>query len=186
MGGQFPNILAVESFYSKKIEEILHTKEMEIASLELQLSKLKNFQLAGSHNKHISHDGSRLLTEISYDFTHGHTEKEGTRRRERKMHQSVLKGKKLLTYSSSDELVKKLAVNCSSSKVFSDSPKGKKALQPCVARQLDERLKILEEENEVIKKAFFETEEERKKLVNDIYQQFQTIFKDEGRRLDGA
>ncbi|XP_059642893.1 uncharacterized protein LOC132284781 [Cornus florida] len=42
---------------------------------------------------------------------------------------------------------------------------------------IDERLRNLEEEAEVMKKSFFESMEERKKLMNEIDQQFQAIHR---------
>lgn len=81
--------------------------------------------------------------------------------------------------SGSNEAAKKLLVNCSTSKmIYSYSLKGKEILHANIGvEELNERLKILEEENEAMKEAFIEAMEERNKLVQEIYHDFQKFHR---------
>ncbi|XAR67797.1 hypothetical protein NMG60_11002707 [Bertholletia excelsa] len=53
--------------------------------------------------------------------------------------------------------------------------KGKALVYASKVEQLHDRLRTLEQETEIMKQAFFKAMEERKKLMNEIYQQFQVI-----------
>ncbi|GKV45453.1 hypothetical protein SLEP1_g52529 [Rubroshorea leprosula] len=79
--------------------------------------------------------------------------------------------------SSSKEKVKKYLVKHSRSSkgCSSNSRNGKVYLPENEVNRLVERLKVLEEETEIIKEAFFETMEERRRLMSEVYQQFQTL-----------
>ncbi|KAJ4718476.1 Calcium-binding EF-hand family protein isoform 1 [Melia azedarach] len=77
--------------------------------------------------------------------------------------------------SGSNEAAQKSLLKYSRSRVYDYSGKGKEILQANGVEELNERLKILEEETEAMKQAFIETMEERKKLVNEIYQDFLKI-----------
>ncbi|KAK9232356.1 hypothetical protein WN943_022602 [Citrus x changshan-huyou] len=79
--------------------------------------------------------------------------------------------------SGSNEAAKKLLVNCSTRKMIcSYSRKGKEILQANIrVEELNERLNSLEVENEAMKQAFIETLEERNKLVQEIYRDFQKL-----------
>lgn len=163
----------------QKLEEILHRKEMEITSLESEiyssqnnLSVVKYIQSTASSSKHKVVDGLRLPNGISK----GVTDTEAMKEEERKMLR-VMNGRKRLTdskASSSNEVVKISLGNTSRGKVCSNS-QGKQLLQASEVEQLIEQLRILEIETEIMKQEFFECVEESKKLVNEIYQQFQTI-----------
>lgn len=60
--------------------------------------------------------------------------------------------------------------------ICSYSRKGKEILQAnIIVEELNERLNSLEEENEAMKQAFIETLEERNKLVQEIYRDFQKL-----------
>lgn len=90
------------------------------------------------------------------------------------------KGKKPLTNleaaSSKTGARNKLPVSFSRSKACGDSSKGNKAVFcGSEVEELKERLKILEEETEIIKDAFFWSLEERRHMINEIYQQFQLL-----------
>uniref|UniRef100_A0A2P2Q538 Uncharacterized protein n=1 Tax=Rhizophora mucronata TaxID=61149 RepID=A0A2P2Q538_RHIMU len=87
-------------------------------------------------------------------------------------------GKKLLTHSrapSSNEAEKTSLMNTSRSRVCENSSKGKEVSEASGIEQLHERLRILEEELDIMKQEFYEHIEERRKLVHEIQQQFQTI-----------
>ncbi|KAL5574538.1 hypothetical protein UlMin_016237 [Ulmus minor] len=94
---------------------------------------------------------------------------------------NVSSGKKPFTdsrASSSKKVMKKLPVICSRADVFSESSKGKKAvLWGREVEELNERLRILEAETEAMKEAFFWSMEERKNMMNEIYQQFQLLHR---------
>ncbi|KAJ6416089.1 hypothetical protein OIU84_004817 [Salix udensis] len=64
------------------------------------------------------------------------------------------------------------ANDCSDS---SESKQVKQVSEGGKIKKLSERLKILEEETEPLKQEIFQHMEERKKVVAEIYQQFQTI-----------
>ncbi|PON90054.1 hypothetical protein TorRG33x02_140860 [Trema orientale] len=90
------------------------------------------------------------------------------------------KGKSPLTksefVSSKTSTRNELPVKFSRSKACGDTTRGNKAvLRGSEVEELNERLKILEEETEIIKDAFFWSLEERKHMMNEIYQQFQLL-----------
>nr|POE66747.1 hypothetical protein CFP56_63699 [Quercus suber] len=84
---------------------------------------------------------------------------------------------KLLTDSKASDSKKIVKpVSCSGGKVCNNSScKGKGILQAGVVEHLNGRLKILEEETKTMKQDILEALEERRELVNDIYEQFQII-----------
>lgn len=167
----------------QKLGGILHCNKMQIAALELQsfsspknLSFSKLLESPASIRKHRAGDGLRFLDEIGKDFRGTDAMEEQRREMFR-----LMNGKNLLTESrasSSNELVEISPTNSSRVKACSDSPKGKQLKQVSEAgkiKQLSKRLKTLEEETEPMKQEFFQHMEERKKLVAEIHQQFQTI-----------
>ena len=56
-----------------------------------------------------------------------------------------------------------------------NSSKGTAVLQGSEVEELNERLKVLEEETEMMKETFFWSLEERKVMMNEIYKQFQLL-----------
>ncbi|KAJ7002851.1 hypothetical protein NC653_008159 [Populus alba x Populus x berolinensis] len=167
----------------QKLGGILHCNKMQIAALELQsfsspknLSFSKLLESPASIRKHRAGDGLRFLDEIGKDFRGTDAMEEQRREMFR-----LMNGKNLLTESrasSSNELVEISPKNSSRVKACSDSSKGKQLKQVSEAgkiKQLSKRLKTLEEETEPMKQEFFQHMEERKKLVAEIHQQFQTI-----------
>ncbi|KAG6780358.1 hypothetical protein POTOM_013213 [Populus tomentosa] len=167
----------------QKLGGILHCNKMQIAALELQsfsspknLSFSKLLESPASIRKHRAGDGLRFLDEIGKDFRGTDAMEE----RRREMFR-LMNGKNPLTESrasSLNELVEISPTNSSRVKACSDSTKGKQLKQVSEAgkiKQLSKRLKTLEEETEPMKQEFFQHMEERKKLVAEIYQQFQTI-----------
>ncbi|XP_062008064.1 uncharacterized protein LOC133725055 [Rosa rugosa] len=71
-----------------------------------------------------------------------------------------------------------LILGCSSSKAKL-SCKGKAVLcSSSEIEELNERMRILEEETESMKQELFEGAEERRKLINEIYQQFQILTRE--------
>ncbi|XWS19119.1 hypothetical protein CRYUN_Cryun32bG0104300 [Craigia yunnanensis] len=152
------------------LQEILPRKKIELASSEMELdsstkkfSGFKNFKAASSSKHTTTSNHSRLKTDASAD--------------------SIVKQEHLFSKfankgaSSSKEALKKSGVIISHprSKDCSSFCKGKVILQASEAEQLNTRLKSLEKENEILKQAFLETEVERKILVNEICQLFQTL-----------
>ncbi|KAM6585985.1 hypothetical protein CsatB_012987 [Cannabis sativa] len=84
------------------------------------------------------------------------------------------KGKKPSPNSDSENSKKSDSKACGESS--SSSSKGNKAvLWGSEVDELKERLKILEEETEIIKDAFFWSLKERKHMMKEIYQQFQLL-----------
>ncbi|KAL6144877.1 hypothetical protein ACLB2K_055567 [Fragaria x ananassa] len=74
---------------------------------------------------------------------------------------------------------KSLVLGCSSSKVNLSKSKGKAVLcSSSEIEELNERMRILEEETESMKQELFESAEERRKLTNEIYQQFQILTRE--------
>ena len=136
---------------------------MKLDSLRKKFSEFKNFKATRSNKYTTTSNQSRLKTDVSSD--------------------SIVKQENLFPKfrnegaSSSKEVVKKSGVIISHprSKACSGFCKGKVILQASETEQLNTRLKILEEENEIFKQAFLETVVERKKLFNEIYQLFQTL-----------
>lgn len=176
--------LGAENLYAlQKLGGILHCNKMQIAALELQsFSSPKNLSISkllespASICKHKAGDGLRFLDEIGKDFRGTYAMEE----QRREMHR-LMNGKNLLTESrasSSNELVEISPTNSSRDQACGDSSEGKQLKQVSEAgkiKQLSKRLKTLEEETEPMKQEFFQHMEERKKLVAEIYQQFQTI-----------
>lgn len=143
---------------------ILPGKKMELASSEMELDssrnkfpEFKNFKAASS-SKHSNH--SRLIT----DVTPGSIQ--------RQEHLFSRYRNEIEGASSSEEALIKSGMIISHPSSFC---KGKVILQASEAEQLSTRLKILEEENEIMKQALLETVVERKRLVNEIYELFQTL-----------
>lgn len=155
---------------------------MDIFSLELQihsplkeLSRFKNF-IAASSCKHTTNDVYRFINEILQDFICDFEKlclkADAMAGKEKQLNQRNLEmssssGIKLLTDSMASA-PKKIAKPPSCSR-------GKGVLQAGVVEQLNDRLKILEEETETMKKDIFGALEERRELVNEIFEQFQII-----------
>lgn len=70
------------------------------------------------------------------------------------------------TWGAEKAVKKPLLLGCSTSKAVVCNSE---------VEELNERLRILEEETETMKQELFESAQERKKLMNDIYQQFQML-----------
>ncbi|XP_022777118.1 uncharacterized protein LOC111318522 [Durio zibethinus] len=154
--------------YMQLLQEILPRKKKEFASFEMELDssgkkvlEFKNFKAASSTMHTTTSNQSRLKVDFSVD--------------------SIVKQENLFykfrneEASSSKEVVKKSGVIISQNEARISFCKGKVALQASEAEELNTRLKILEEEYEILKQAFLETVVERKELVNEIYQLFQTL-----------
>ena len=92
----------------------------------------------------------------------------------------IEKGKKQMASSddsSSKKCMKRLPMSCPRVEDRGDSSKGKAVLWGgrSEVEELNERLKILEEETEILKEALFWSMEERKNMMNEIYQQFRVL-----------
>lgn len=164
---------------------------MDIASLELEiymspkeLSRFKNF-VTTSCKRLITSDGHRVRNEILQDFisdfdklcfkVHPMTGKEKLQN-QCNLEMISSSGIKLLTdatVSSPEKIVKPLSG--SKGKACVSSCKGKGVLQAGIVKQLNDRLMILEEETETMKKDIFGALEERRSLVKEIYEQFQIL-----------
>lgn len=169
--------------YSQK--HILCVGEMDITSLVLEisssvdLSRFKNFMtVSKGKSKQNTNDAYRSGNESLWDFikkfdklcvkADAMTGKE----KQLKLEMNSSSDIKLLTDS------KKIVtpVSCSGGKVCNNSScKGKGILQAGVVEHLNGRLKILEEETKTMKQDILEALEERRELMNDIYEQFQII-----------
>ncbi|EXB55389.1 hypothetical protein L484_016756 [Morus notabilis] len=66
-------------------------------------------------------------------------------------------------------------MSCSRVEDCGDSSKGKAVMRGSEVEELSERLKILEEETQIMEEAFFGSLEERKRMMNEIYKQFQLL-----------
>lgn len=171
-------------------KHILCVGEMDITSLVLEISssvdfsRFKNFMtVSKGKSKHNTNDAYRSGNEILWDFikkfnkmcvkADAMTGKE----KQLKLEMNSSSDIKLLTdlkASDSKKIVK--PVSCSGGKVCNNSScKGKGILQAGVVEHLNSRLKILEEETKTMKQDILEALEERRELVNDIYEQFQII-----------
>lgn len=92
----------------------------------------------------------------------------------------IEKGKKQMASSegsSSKKGTKRLPMSCPRVEDCRDSSKGKAVLWGgrSEVEELNERLKILEEETEILKEALFWSMEERKNMMNEIYQHFRVL-----------
>ncbi|XP_030489910.2 uncharacterized protein LOC115706407 isoform X2 [Cannabis sativa] len=85
------------------------------------------------------------------------------------------KGKKPSPNSDSENSKKGDSKACGESSSSSSSKGNKAVLWGSEVDELKERLKILEEETEIIKGAFFWSLKERKHMMKEIYQQFQLL-----------
>ncbi|KAB2611481.1 hypothetical protein D8674_019513 [Pyrus ussuriensis x Pyrus communis] len=93
---------------------------------------------------------------------------------------TVSSGKKPLQDSSASdskkaEKKKLLLGGGSTSKALNASGKGKAVVCTGEVEELNERLRVLEEETETMKQEMLEIAEERNKLMKEIYQQFQML-----------
>ncbi|KAJ6327708.1 hypothetical protein OIU76_004763 [Salix suchowensis] len=154
---------------------------MQVAALQLQScsSREKPFKLLKSPAsicKHKDGDGLRFLGGTGKGLRGTDAMKE----QKREMHR-LMNGENLppeSRASSSNELVEISPANSSGANDCSDSSESKQVKQVSEAgkiKKLSERLKILEEETGPLKQEIFQHMEERKKVVAEIYQQFQTI-----------
>ncbi|KAM4100523.1 hypothetical protein ACJW30_05G074500 [Castanea mollissima] len=163
---------------------------MDITSLVLEisssmdLSRFKNFMtVSKGKSKHNTNDAYRSGNESLWDFikkfdklcvkADAMTGKE----KQLKLEMNSSSDRKLLTDSKASDSKKIVKpVSCSGGKVSNNSScKGKGILQAGVVEHLNGRLKILEEETKTMKQDILEALEERRELVNDIYEQFQII-----------
>eukprot|EP00257_Ricinus_communis_P004449 XP_002517686.2 uncharacterized protein LOC8282706 [Ricinus communis] len=166
----------------QKLQEIFHHKEIKIALLKLGIySSEQNLSVVNpksnaSSSKLKRIDELEIVDEIPEDFTPPDGMKEED---QREMHRAM-NGRKLLTdsrASNSTEVVKLPLANSSSGKKgYVNSRNGKQVMQSSEIEQLSERLKFLEEESKLMKQEFLEQVEERKQLVNEIYQHFRAIY----------
>ncbi|KAJ8773905.1 hypothetical protein K2173_009336 [Erythroxylum novogranatense] len=165
--------------FLQKLQEILNHNQMEIASLELEIcsseknvAAIKNLKSTACISKHTTTNKLRLVSECSKNFSYA----DGREEEEKEMNR--LEGKKLLTDSkiaSSHEIKKLLVANSSRSIECRDFQKGKQVLQDSEVKEISERLRSLEQESERMKRELVEHMEERRILVSQIYQLFQTI-----------
>ncbi|KAB5563799.1 hypothetical protein DKX38_003853 [Salix brachista] len=165
----------------QNLGEIPGCNKMQVAALQLQScsSREKPFKLLKSPAsicKHKDGDGLRFLGGIGEGLRGTDAMKE----QKREMHR-LMNGENLppeSRASSSNELVEISPTNSSGANNCSDSSESKQVKQVSEAgkiKKLSERLKILEEETGPLKQEIFQHMEERKKVVAEIYQQFQTI-----------
>ena len=68
-----------------------------------------------------------------------------------------------------------LPMSCSRVQTCCESSKEKTVLQGSEVEELNERLRILEEETETMKEALFWSMEERKNMITQIYRQFELL-----------
>ncbi|KAK6284886.1 hypothetical protein POUND7_003838 [Theobroma cacao] len=150
--GRASNIFETQSSNSTNLlQEILPRKKIELVSSEMELDSSRKKLLEFKNFKAAASNNKHTTTS----------------------NQSILKFKN--EGASSSKEVSRVPSN-PRSKVCSSFCKGKGVvLQASEAEQLNTRLKILEEENEIMKLAFLETAMERKELVNEICQLFQTL-----------
>ncbi|EXB67247.1 hypothetical protein L484_025726 [Morus notabilis] len=80
-----------------------------------------------------------------------------------------------MTRSDGSSSKKGLQMSCSRVEDCGDSSKGKAEMWGSEVEELSERLKILEEETQIIKEAVFWSLEERKSMMNEICKQFQLL-----------
>lgn len=134
--------------------------QLEICSLTKDLSRFD-----GASNSEQTINKNRI--EIETASYHRNSERESRTTRGDK---TAVKKLLMLGCSSSEAQISinGKAVLCSSSEI----------------EELNERLRILEEETETMKQELFESAEERKKLMNEVYQQFQ-MFTRESQFNDG-
>ncbi|KAG6734015.1 hypothetical protein I3842_01G252100 [Carya illinoinensis] len=158
--------------------------ELQIHSSLMELSRFKNF-ITTSVRNHTANDGYWSSNEILRDFI-GKFDKlcleaDAITGKQKQPDQCSLevnssRGIKLSAGpmdSAPNKILKPLG--CSGNKVCISSCKGKAVMQTGMVEQLNERLEILEEETETMKKDLFGVLEERRTLVNEIYEQFQII-----------
>lgn len=139
-----------------------NSRELEVHSSREKPSAFEKFE-TGISSKHTAYYESRLVSKTSKDLTNEY---------ERRSSNRVLRDSEA---SGSNEAAQKSLLKYSRSRIYDYSGKGKEILQANGVEELNERLKILEVETEAMKQAFIETMEERKKLVNEIYQDFLKI-----------
>ncbi|XVF24738.1 hypothetical protein REPUB_Repub13aG0152900 [Reevesia pubescens] len=147
------------------LQQILPMKKIQFASSEMELdssrkkfSELRNSEAASSSSKYTTRSNQSRL--VSADFN---------------VKQEQLFSKFRNEGASSSKKVVKNSRVIINNKACSSFCKGKVVLQASEGEELKTRLKILEEENEILKQAFLETVVERKQLANEICQLFQTL-----------
>uniref|UniRef100_A0A6N2KEB2 Uncharacterized protein n=1 Tax=Salix viminalis TaxID=40686 RepID=A0A6N2KEB2_SALVM len=156
----------------QNLGEILDCSKMQVAALQLQScsSREKTFKLLKSPAsicKHKDGDGLRFLGGIGKGLRGTDAMKE----QRREMHR-LTNGKNLPPESKISQTNSSGANDCSDS---SESKQVEQVSEGGKMKNLSERLKILEEETEPLKQEIFQHMEERKKVLAEIYQQFQTI-----------
>lgn len=137
--------------------------QLEICSLTKNLSRFD-----GASNSEQTINKNRI--EIETASYHRNSERESRTTKSTMGDKMAVKNLLMLGCSSSEAQISinGKAVLCSSSEI----------------EELNERLRILEEETETMKQELFESAEERKKLMNEVYQQFQ-MFTRESQFNDG-
>ncbi|XP_021298327.1 uncharacterized protein LOC110427198 isoform X1 [Herrania umbratica] len=150
--GRASNIFETQSSNSSKLlQEILARKKIELVSSEMELDSSRKKLLEFKNFKAAASSNKHTTTS----------------------NQSIFKFKN--EGASSSKEVSRVP-SYPRSKICSSFCKGKGVvLQASEAEQLNTRLKILEEENEIMKLALLETAMERKELVNEICHLFQTL-----------
>ncbi|XP_039005899.1 uncharacterized protein LOC120133372 [Hibiscus syriacus] len=143
----------------KLLREVPPMKMIELASSEMKLdSEFKNFKAVCSRSEHarkidVSADSIKKQEHLFFSF-----QNEG----------ASSNSKQALDQSG-------LIVSNPRKRVCSNFCEGEPALQASEAEDLNTRLQRLEEESEVMKQAFLEIVVERKRLINEICQLFETL-----------
>ncbi|KAK8584737.1 hypothetical protein V6N13_138687 [Hibiscus sabdariffa] len=148
------------SFNSPKLlREVPPRGKIELASSEMELdSELKNSKAGSSRSEHAR------KTDASAD---------SIKKREHLFCSFQNNG---ASSSSKQELNQSgVIVSNPRKRVCSNCYEGEVVLQGREAEDLNTRLKILEEEGEIMKQAFLETMVERKKIINEMCELFETL-----------
>ncbi|KAK8483466.1 hypothetical protein V6N11_031120 [Hibiscus sabdariffa] len=154
------DVLEILSFDSQKLlREVPPRRKIELASSEMELdSELKNSKAGSSR----SEDARK--TDASAD---------SIKKQEHLVSSFQIKGDS----SSSKQALNQSGVIVSNprKRVCSNCHEGKVVLQGREAEDLNTRLKILEGEGEIMKQTFLETVVERKKIINEMCELFETL-----------
>ncbi|CAN6706879.1 unnamed protein product [Malus baccata var. baccata] len=188
-----PSFLQVKQNHGSNHKPLSPTCSLTISSLSYALIFLSNYK--NSKENHYTFCNGNCYTLSRMKRASARTGEEGigdncsmlVRQRigkEREFTRWKLKtlssGKKPLQDSSASdskktEKNKLLLGGGSTSKALNVSGKGKAVVCTGEVEELDERLRVLEEETETMKQEMLEIAEERNKLMKEIYQQFQML-----------
>ncbi|KAF8407176.1 hypothetical protein HHK36_006302 [Tetracentron sinense] len=197
MEAQYHDSLEADNLSSlQRFEEILLRNKMEIANLELQVQSYRQ-KLARtkkcapeSSNGYMGNACCRVKDGVLKNFMEENDnlccEIEAMSEKERGSGCNDLEEGKFfkvekesetdLRVLSLNQVAEELKESGLGSKAQRDSHDSKVVLQVNEVEQVHMRLRILEEEAEVMKKAFFGSVEERTELLKEISQQFQIIY----------